>query len=338
MRAALTGALVGTALACGATAPPPGQVALPPEMTAPDPGADALLADLRATVLESYEARSGGYEEAYLDSLAHDEKLILISVGPDDVVLGYDPAASLRNRPFRDRMALFVSKALEVQLSLDRTTAWVYDEISYRIELGSRRAIIPLRATSVWERRVGRWIQVQEHISYGVPDEEALADASSGRALLPKPFGNTTAAGGEEVRAVLLRLIEDDDAGARKQHIAVGEGAVFVASDSDRERRGDRVAETTIRSMFGYDLEVRSSDLRVQVSPSGQAAWAAGNVIVEGTGDDKRRLPLRATWALEKRDGTWKVVQTHVSVPVSPTELARRVVGEPQASALRARP
>jgi ketosteroid isomerase-like protein len=332
MRAAVPPLVVLAALACSAPAKGPGQVALPPEMVAPDPGPDALLADLRATVLESYEARSGGYEEAYLDSVSHDAKLILISVGPQDVVLGYDPIACQRNRPFRDRPAVFISKALDVQLALDRSVAWVYDEISYRILHGAKQAIIPLRVTSVWERRTGRWIMTQEHVSYGVTDDDALSDAAAGRAHTPKPLGNTTAAGAEPVRAVLLRLISDED-DARKRHIAVGLGSVFVASDSDRERRGDKVAETTIRSMFGYDWEVRSSDLRVQLSASGTVAWAAGNVVVEGTGDDHRALPLRATWVLERRDDTWKVVQTHVSVPVSSTELQRRVLGE--ASAFR---
>ena len=314
--------------ACGAAArQAPGGVALPPEMTAPELGPDALLADLRATVLENYEARSGGYEEAYLDSLAKDERLILISVGPDDVVLGFHPAAAQRNRPFRDRPATFVSKALDVQLSHDRTVAWGYDEVSYRIPQGARQVIVPLRATTVWERRNGRWMLVQEHVSYGIPDSEALGEAAAGRSLNPKPLGNTTSRGAEQVRAVLLALVSDDGE-ARKKHIAADAGSVFVASDADRERRGDKVAETTIRSMLGYDLEVRPSDLRVQLSASGTCAWAAGNVIVQGTGDDRRRLPLRVTYVLEKRDEVWKVVQTHVSVPLGPSELARRVLGE----------
>ena len=323
--------LVVAAIACSSAPKGPGQVQLPPEMSGPELGPDALLADLRATVLESYEARSGGYEEAYLDSVTHDAKLILISVGPQDVVLGYDPIACQRNRPFRDRPATFVSKALDTQLSHDHQVAWVYDEISYRIEIGKRQALIPLRMTSVWERRTGRWIMTQEHVSYGVPDEDAMNDAAAGRLQTPKPLGNTTAAGAEPVRAILLRLIADED-DARKRHIAVGQGSVFVASDSDRERRGERVAETTIRSMFGYDWEVRSSDLRVQLSGSGTVAWAAGNVVVEGTGEDQRALPLRATWVLERQGDDWKVVQTHVSVPVGAQELQRRVLGEPQAS------
>lgn len=326
--------LAGAAIACASSSKGPGDVALPPEMTGPDPGPDALLADLRATVLESYEARSGGYEEAYLDSLTHDSKLILISVGPQDVVLGYDPLAAERNRPFRDRPATYVSKALDVRLAKDHTVAWVSDEISYRITQGTsppKQVLIPLRMTSVWERRTGRWIMTQEHVSYSVADEEALADAAAGRLQNPKPIGNTTSPGGEPVRALLLRLIADDD-DTRKKHVSAGPGSLFIASDSDRERRGERVAETTIRSMFGYDWEVRASDLRVQLAASGTVAWAAGNVVVQGTGDeDSRALPLRATWVLELDGADWKVVQTHVSVPVTSAELRARVLGDPTA-------
>src|SRR5262245_1698174 len=198
-----------------------------------------LVDDLRATVLEGYKALSGGYEEAYLDGLARDARLILIDVEPKDVVLGYEPAACRLRRQFPDKKMTLVSKSLEVHLSRDGTVGWTYDEVSYRVEHEGRRVIIPLRATGVYERSEGRWVKMMEHVSYGIPDDEAFSWAAGGTAPRPAALGDDTPPGdaAANVRQIILALIGDTD-DTRILHVATGDDALVVGSDPDREIRG----------------------------------------------------------------------------------------------------
>lgn len=296
-----------------------------------EPDRAELEADLATTIRESYRAQSGGFEEAYLDGLARDKRLVLIDVGPDDVVIGYDPVACWARRQFSEREVEIVSKALHVGLSADGTVGWSYDELSYRVMHRGRKVIIPLRSTAVYERRAGRWLMVLEHVSYGIPDEDAFADAAAGRAVTPAALGDFTAPGREaaEVRDILERLIADTD-DARVHHVSADEDVVILGSDPDREIRGALVADfATVRALYGYDATVGLGDLRVKSSTTGQVVWAAGNLVVRGTWRDQEAvLPVRATWVVEKRGEAWQVVQMHVSVPVTRAALSERVFGE----------
>jgi len=292
------------------------------------PAEKELLDDLRATVLEGYNALSGGYEEAYLDGLVRDARLILIDVEPGDVLVGYEPAACRLRRQFPDKKMALVSKALEVHLSRDGTVGWTYDEISYRVEHEGRRVIIPLRATGVYERLEGRWIKMMEHVSYGIPDDEALTWAAGGGAPRPSPLGDDTPPGdaAANVRQILLALIDDTD-DTRTLHIGTGDDALVVGSDPDREIRGKTIGElATPRALYGYDYAVTPHGLRVRVGRRGSTAWAAGNITVSS---GEAALHLRATWFLEKSDdGVWQVLQTHLSIPVPKDTLSLRVFGE----------
>jgi hypothetical protein len=71
-----------------------------------------------------------------------------------------------------------------------------------------------------------------------------------------------------------------------------------------------------------FHRRVRTSGLRVQVSRTGNVAWAAGN-LVEGSGPAQR-----ASFVLERRGGEWRVVQSHMSVPLTREQLAERVFGD----------
>jgi len=322
--------LLLVAPACGRSSPQ----ARPPSLGggAVDPPLDAgeLADDLRATILESYRAVSGGYEEAYLDGLVHDGRLVLIDVGPDDAIVGYDPMACRLRRQFPQRHLDIVSKSLEVHLARDLSTAWSYDEISYRVVQDGKRIVIPLRATGLYERRDGRWLLVQEHVSYGIPDDEALRDGAPGRGIRPKSLGDHTPPGRRamEVRGILLKLIRDDDHG-RLENVSTEPDVLVLGSDPEREKRGGAVAgAATIREILGNDLTAGARELRIQVGRTGTVAWAAGNVLVEGTRDDRRiSLTLRATWVLEWREKAWRVVQMHLSLPIAEERLLERILG-----------
>lgn len=292
--------------------------------------APALVDELRATVLESYRALTGGYEDAWREGLARDDSLVLLDVAPDSVVIGFDPRKPVLHRPFADRTLAIVSKALEIHLSRDRSVGWTYDELSYRITHAGRRAILPLRATSVYERRDGAWVLVQQHVSYGIEDEDAFAAAVEGRLVDPAPIPDAAMGpGAAEVRAIVLDLLRDDG-DARDRYVSREPIALVVASDPDREKRGAQVAEApTVRALFHYEYEVRLGGVRVTVSRSGTVGWAAANVFIVGSREGRTfRLPLRVTLVLEKRPAGWRLLQTHASVPITERALALEAFGE----------
>lgn len=290
---------------------------------------DALVADLETSIREAHRALSDGYDEAYLDGLSRDARLTMIELGPTPLI-GYDPAVCALRKQFDERVE-FVSKRLDVQVSQDGQVGWSYDELSYRVWHRGRRAIIPVRATGVYERRGGKWLLVQEHLSYGIPDDEALAAVAEGRIARPQPIGTYTAPGKPalEVRDLLQRIITDAD-DTRLTAVSAAPSALFLGPDPGQVLRGDAIKTTpTVRALLGYAASVSARDLRVKVSSTGQTAWGAATLAVElPRGERSLFFGLRATWVLERADGAWKVVQTHVSFPICRDELAARAFGE----------
>jgi len=67
----------------------------------------------------------------------------------------------------------------------------------------------------------------------------------------------------------------------------------------------------------GPSIATRTRDMRINVAPSGDMAWAtlkADLSFTDGSGDVKRTF--WETVVFEKLDGQWKLVHGHVSQPV----------------------
>jgi ketosteroid isomerase-like protein len=316
-------ALALAGVACplkGTVAPPVVTPTIEPER--PLDRADLEL-DLQKSIRETYSALSKGYDESYLEFLAHDQRLVLVDVGPTDVMVGFAESAVAQTRRFPDRGHQVHSKRLEVHVSADGTAGWSFDELSYRVLHEGRRVIIPMRATAAYERRGGRWLLVQQHVSYGIPDDELWAYAASGRPGTPKLLGDFTAPGvaSGEVRAIMKDVLAGGEP-------PFGETALVIGTDSDIEYRGPAaIAHASLRGLFG-ERPVVAKDLRVKASATGQIAWAAADLVVTGEWEGKpAELPVRVTWILERQTGGYRVVQMHVSVPVTADELSLRALG-----------
>ena len=134
----------------------------------------------------SDEKNSGG-QIAWVDlTVADDAPIVLIGVGPKDVHVGDKTAASLER--FRiDPCVEVLSKNLEVHLSRDRSVGWTFDDVSCRLPdpFEGRSASIPLRVTAVYQRHLDTWVMVMQHVSYGMPLDDVLAWARSGRLAKP---------------------------------------------------------------------------------------------------------------------------------------------------------
>lgn len=314
------------AAACGGKPTPPRPPGIPPDPDDPN-DTRALRDDLEATIRESMIALSNDYDDQYLDGLVRDPRLTLIDVNPRDVVLGFDVAACRIRRLFPDRVHLVDVQDLDVVLGADRSAAWVFAHLSYRVLVDGRRATIPLRSTALFERKEGRWLKLMEHVSYGVSDVRALADAAAGKAASPRDIRDVGVTGpdADEIRRVIeVSLAGGDPALAL---VSTEAGALLLGSDPVRELRGPEIARVISPAGLYAGSTVTPGPIRVELTEKQTVGLAASNLTVGGRGFS---LGLRATWVLEKVAGKWRIAQTHVSVPVPRAKLALEVFGEPE--------
>jgi hypothetical protein len=285
-----------------------------------------------------------------------------IGVGPTDVLYGDD----IKTHPVV-RWPLDVapgtptvarSKHLDVHLASDRgvSAAWMADELSWRVTLCGRTAVIPLRITALYAHDGDRWVEVFEHLSFGdVPhatpelvgtrmksavSSRALADDLS-RSLTPLLYRET-----DRLKTVLAldptRAIEED--------VEQPAPTFLLAPDPDGEWHG---TEDISRAQI-VDGVLNPDDRRIGIVggslDTATIAYWVGDFIAtlpDRPGVKGGRARLRGTFVFEKRppckNGVcpragavdcstdhschWVIAQGHVSQPIDDDELAQRVFG-----------
>ena len=291
---------------------------LPPPLEDPNVSRIELEADLRAGLLEAYAARSSGFDDAWLDLLLHAPRLLLIGVGVEDVIFGFSPGAASRNRPFSERPAEWVSKALEVHVTKDGGAGWSVDEISYRVDDPKGRAILPLRETAVFERGVGRWELVQDHLSYGAP----LPDVVRMTGRRP-PWKSVAAGAPDPASAELYKLLAAHLAG--KATIPAGADTVVLGPDSWKSWRGAE-APTGLGAVLGGEVTLEPGELRVQRARSGALGWGAGTVVATSEAYPMG-VVLRVTWVVVPDGDGWRLAVLHVAPAFTRDALRALVFG-----------
>jgi ketosteroid isomerase-like protein len=291
-----------------------------------------LEKSLESTVLESYVQLTFGNIEAFLDGVALGRSLHFVGVLPKDVAFGVNPPALQKDRRlYKHRNVRILSKNLDVHLSEDGSVGWVYDEISYRVEYMGREASIPIRSTAVYIRDVERWVQVAEHLSYGIPTGEIISLAARDELREGPPF-KTDHGDSRRLSASLVGLVARYLNGSSASH-----NLVFDAPDSlvllpaaEQEFHASEAAEApALAETFSQGTTAAIREFRVQYSPSKRVAWVVANIGVRTSfNGDPLDIQLRGSFVLEKRkDKGWGLVQTHISVPLLERQLSERVFG-----------
>jgi hypothetical protein len=84
-------------------------------------------------------------------------------------------------------------------------------------------------------------------------------------------------------------------------------------------------------ALFGPDAIVNVTDVRVHTGPGQKVAWVACHLMVRhflGATAPGQEIGLRGSFVLERDDDRgWRIVQTHISVPVSEEILKQLVFG-----------
>ncbi len=316
--------VIALAAACGGKKPPPRSPLDPAQQPAPPPDPEEAAAELAILTREGYRLLAQGYDNVYLDGLAHDARLILIDVGPGELQVGFHDGAAEARRLFdEDDLYELWSKRLSIIVAADGGTAWTHDDLSYRVQRDGREAIIPLRVTALYERRDGRWTKALEHVSY------AFSVWSAATRAIPITAKLESETAGEAVGQAVRELI-------------VASLTVPPATPAEPDALAIGIApEVEVRGAMPSALQLGGSDavelvaLRVEVGRSGTVAWAAGLLrltAAQGTYD------ARATWVLERRRDDWRLVQTHLSAPITEELLSAAVFGDVPPAPLSAPP
>jgi hypothetical protein len=340
-----------------------------------------LHAELLDDILTSYERD----DPPELDTGMIDPRVgaVRIGVGPGDVYIagdsartanrwplavdptGEDPRAAGKALPtplFRVTPSVR-SKRLEIRIAADRSAAWMSDELSRRIEVCGKTAVIPLRITALYARDGDRWVPVFEHLSFARPPTPALAP-------LPKPIKTEVVSGDlrDELSGILGRglfrtprdplavardpsaLVLGPDAGD-EWHGAQVLGARLPAGRLEDRRVGligrDPAAATVAYWVGSYTADippapgVAAGKVRMRVThvfekrPQGmrdrEPSEAESCAPSRDKDRDKDRPKDRPKDNEASKDKTadcrWMLVQSHMSQPISDGELGRLVFG-----------
>lgn len=361
----LVPALVLVLGACPARTPAPRPVLADPVGGSDGDLVTALVTELQDDVLSSYERDDPPEHEAGV--IPREIGGARIGVGPGDVLVTgqLDPVASrwpLRLDP--DTRAEVRSKRLETHLAKDLSAAWVADELSWRIPMCGRTAVVPLRITMLYARDGDRWVQVFEHMSFGHAPVPRGGKELYGARMPSRSIGSSDFV--DELSGAMSPLLSL----SKNRNIALASGpeVMLLGPDVRDEWHGPDVLAANLLAGPARTIEDRRIGFVGRSLETATIAYWVGNVVADlpaRPGIAAGKVRLRTTFVFERRrfvthevspdderdpaakarreeerrrvearscaeDATgckWVIVQGHVSSPIGDQDLATRVFG-----------
>jgi hypothetical protein len=294
-----------------------------------------LMLQLQDDILTSYERD----EPPEIESGMIDPKIgtARIGAGPGDVYIAGDLARAPSRWPLdvdRSTRTEARSKRLEIQIAADQTAAWMADEVSWRIEMCGRTAVIPLRITALYAHDGDRWVPVFEHLSFAWAPTPVDAP-------LPKAIKTEVASGDlrDELSGVLgrglFRMPHDPQVAAQDPSVLV------LGPNIDDEWHGPQVLEARLPAGKLEDRRVGTIGRSLREAT---VAYWVGNYIADipaRPGFAAGKVRMRVTHVFEKRptgprdskaklcgdDCRWMLVQSQMSQPITDDELTKQIFG-----------
>lgn len=321
------GGLLAIALAAGCPAPPKRPPTPPAEPNRNGgEGQRNLIGELQDQILKSYERdEPPEFENAMVPA---EVGTIRIGVGPGDILLGPELARAPSRWPLdldAGTPSESRSKRLEVHLSQDRQAGWASDEISLRIAVCGRIAVIPLRFSALFALDGDRWVPVFEHLSFS----HAPVPTREGQKL---PRDIRTAVSNRDLADELTRVLSPLLRRALdKSSKTIAADTVLYGPDVAAEWHGaDAVGIALMAGSTPMRLEDRLVGVVGRNPKTATIAYWAGNLTADlpaRPGVPAGNGHFRATFVFEKRQGEWVVVQGQVSQPIDDDSLANAVFG-----------
>lgn len=125
----------------------------------------------------------------------------------------------------------------------------------------------------------------------------------------------------EEIKTTIkqfFRAMDTQDYELLSNILAHDEEMVHIGTDEDEIWKGWNELHTASLEQFKnleyYKAEIK--DLQINLSATARVAWYSHllNAQIKSHGDITEWQDARFTGVLEKREGQWKLVQTHVSL------------------------
>jgi hypothetical protein len=228
------------------------------------------------------------------------------------------------------------SKMLELHMNEDASVAWAFDEVSWRLQVCGRSAVVPLRFTSIYLRDGERWVPVVEHVSYAQPVSQLV---ERGMAGAPLEGHMAPPEVGVPIEIVVERVLgARSDGDDRASLFATGADPLVLWPDPAQELRGAALASgPSLGASFDASrVQIEGYRIGVAGGAGGSAAdtaWWAGTIKLTarhvGAGDTEGSadVRLRATLVLIRKGEQWQVAQAHVSAPIRDQDLATELFG-----------
>jgi ketosteroid isomerase-like protein len=134
-----------------------------------------------------------------------------------------------------------------------------------------------------------------------------------------------------EIKAVLNKLTDAykrADMEALMACFAPDPDIVFYGTGADEKRIGPNGVRMQAQRDWAQTDSISMVFDDVMISAAGPVAWAAIDGGFEiGVGGQEFTMPARVTMVLEKRNGSWLVVQGHFSAPAAGQEEGESIPG-----------
>jgi hypothetical protein len=130
------------------------------------------LQDLYLRLVDAYNA---GDHDFLAQGISRQEGVVVIGTDPDEWWSAYSSFIGSMSGDAEARRGGVVMVPGEVQGYREGTVGWIVARPSYRIA-GDE---VPARMTAVAHLENGRWKLVQQHLSFGVPNDAVVRYASS---------------------------------------------------------------------------------------------------------------------------------------------------------------
>ncbi len=292
-----------------------------------------LVAELQDDVLKAYERDEA--PESQNGMLLPEIGPARIGVGPGDVLVAGELDRAPSRWPLDVDKTTYTeprSKRLDIQLSRDGTAAWVSDEISWRVKMCSRTAVIPLRQTSLYARDGDRWVPVFEHLSFGRTPTPTRAGQKLPREIFTAVASRDLADDLSRALSPVLRRMIDK----APKVVALGPEGMMLGPDLTAEWHGADVLQAKlVPGTEPMKLEDRRVGIVGRSLAKATIAYWIGNVTADlpaRPGVVAGKAHLRATFVFERRadsdgDLTWVITQGHISHAIEDIDLATAVFG-----------
>jgi SnoaL-like domain len=319
--------IVLAALAACPGAKKAGPTVLPDPVSAGERDARTdLVAELQDDLLKAYERDEP--PETVNGLLMPEIGAARIGVGPGDVLIAGELARAPSRWPLdvdASTRAIARSKRMEIHVSKDQLAAWVFDEISWRIQMCGRTAVIPMRLTALYSRDGDRWVPVFEHLSFARTPMPTRAGQKQPRQITTAIASRDLVDDLSRVLAPVLRRGIDP----KSASISHGAEITLLGPDLAAEWHG---AEVSGANLVAGVEPMKLEDGVVGRGTIGQAtiAYWVGNITADlpaRPGIPAGKGHFRGTFVFERRAGAWVLVQGHVSHAIEDAELASAIFG-----------